>query len=56
MKPTKPGFYWYRDWPVRVYSNTYLMFERLGHMAVYRVGETVDLDWGEEIRMTNADD
>jgi hypothetical protein len=56
MKPTKPGFYWYRGEPVKVWTHEWsgkviVCFEQIGKLGVSSVSSTKDCDWGPEIKM-----
>jgi hypothetical protein len=59
MKPTKPGFYWYRGEPVKVWKSTYngkLCFDRFCACGYLRVEHTDPADWGPEIKMDDQDE
>lgn len=52
MRPTKPGYYWYRDEPVHVWwwsAASRLAFEAFGPGRIKFVATTKPDDWGEEI-------
>lgn len=59
MKPTKPGFYWYRGEPVRVWESPYsekLCLDRFPPFGFLRVEDTYPANWGSEIKMDDQDE